>query len=309
MSAARPALVYNPRAGRVLRSRGRFEKAIGVLRDTWPDIRLIETTGPRTAGPLAKGAVDDGADLIIVCGGDGTINEVAQSLSGTGVPVGILPGGTANSLANEIRLRNDMVNAARLITDAEPHDVAIGMLRQGESETRFLLMAGIGFDALLVHGLELDRKERWGKLAYWWVALKEFGQRLEPFDLLVDGRRIRVGFALVSRARNYGGDLSIARGASLLANEFEVVVFESQSTIRLAWLFLTGVVTGTLHKKRDVQVLKAKRVEGLAGSNPIHVQVDGEAAGFLPATIELASEPIRLLLPRKWLHRERARHS
>ncbi len=309
MSAVRPALVYNPRAGRVLRSRARFEKAVGVLRVAWPDIRLIETTGPRTAGPLAKNAVDEGADLIIVCGGDGTINEVSQSLSGTGVPVGIIPGGTANSLAHEIRLGNDMVSAARLMADSEPQDVVIGTLRQGEDETRFLLMAGIGFDALLVHGLDLDRKERWGKIAYWWIALKAFGSRLQPFDLVVDERRLRAGFALVSRARNYGGDLSIARGASLLANEFEVVVFESLSTIRLAWLFLTGVLTRTLHRKRDVKIMKAKRIEAFAVSDAIHVQVDGEAAGVLPATIELAAEPIRLMLPSRWLRRERARRS
>jgi YegS/Rv2252/BmrU family lipid kinase len=304
---ARAALVYNPRAGRVLRNRSKFDEALLILREAWPEIRLVETTGPRTAGPLARNAVDEGANLVIVCGGDGTINEVVQSMSGTEVPVGILPGGTACVLANEIGLGNDMVRAARLLTGSEPYDVATGVLRQGESATAFLLMAGIGFDALLVHGLNTATKEKWGKLAYWWAAVREIGRRLDRFEVVVDGVAMPSTFTLVSRVRNYGGDVEIARGASLLSDDLELVIFETTSVVRLAWLLATSVLTRTLHRRRDVRVVKARRVEASAKGVPVHVQVDGEAAGVLPATIEVAPAAIRLMLPPAFLAAERAR--
>lgn len=307
MSAARPALIYNPRAGKLLRARHRFQKALDVLRARWPELTLIETTGPKSAGPQARAAVEEGADLIIACGGDGTVNEVAQSLSGTDVPVGILPGGTACVLANEIGIGNDLVRAARLLSDSEACDVSTGILRQGEESTSFLLMAGIGFDALLVHGLELETKERWGKLAYWWAAIREIGRRLDRFRIVVDGTELSGTFAIVSRVRNYGGDVSIARGASLLAEEFEIVLFETTSVVRLAWLLATGVLTATLDRKRDVTVCRGKQVSAASEASRIHVQVDGEAAGFLPATIEIVPSSMRLLVPRRWLEKERRR--
>jgi diacylglycerol kinase family enzyme len=268
---------------------------------------MIETTGPRSAGPQARAAVEDGADLIIACGGDGTVNEVAQSLSGTGVPVGILPGGTACVLANEIGIGNSLVRAARLLAESEPCDVSTGILRQGESSTSFLLMAGIGFDALLVHELDLETKERWGKLSYWWAAVRELGRRLDVFTISVDGVAMSGTFAIVSRVRNYGGDVEIARGASLLADDFEIVVFRTTSVVRLAWLLATGVLTGTLDRKHDVSVLRGRTVDARSDADPLHVQVDGEATGSLPASIEVVPRSMRLMIPRKWLEKERRR--
>ena len=79
-----------------------------------------------------------------------------------------------------------------------------------------MMMAGVGFDARSVHELNLETKDRWGKLAYWASAVRQIGRRLEFFDVEIDGKSYRSSFALVSRTRNYGGDVAIARGASLL---------------------------------------------------------------------------------------------
>lgn len=302
------ALVYNPRAGRLLRARPKFEEAVGILRRTWPGIRMIETTGPRTAGPLAKAAACEGAEVVVACGGDGTINEVTQSLAGTGIPVGILPGGTANVLANEIGVGNDLSRAASLLSDAEPFSVATGLLVDGSGkQTTFNLMAGIGFDARLVHALDVGFKERWGKVAYWAIALRHLAERLQPFDVTAAGETFRSTFTIVSRVRNYGGDVAIARGASLLSDEFEAVVFEDASVVRLAWLLVTGVATRTLHRKRDVHVRNASRIELRPAGVPAPVQVDGEAAGFLPATLEIGTARMILLAPSVWIEHERAR--
>lgn len=306
MSGRDAVLVYNPRAGRILRNKAKFDKAVEILRVQWPDIRLVETTGPKTAGPIAKACADEGATRVFVCGGDGTIHEAAQSMTGTGVPIGILPGGTANSLANEIGLGNDLVGAARALAASEPVDIATGMLRRGSESTTFMMMAGIGFDALCVHDLDLEAKDRWGKLAYWAAAVRQIGRRLASFEVHVDGKSYRSSFALVSRTRNYGGDVAIARGASILSSSFEVILFDTTSVLKLVWYF-GGIVTRTLGLMRGVTVLRATRVSAAAGDETVHVQADGEYAGVIPAEIEIVPGAIRLLVPGRWLAVERAR--
>ena len=105
---------------------------------------------------------------------------------------------------------------------------------------------------------------------------------------------------LVSRVRNYGGDLEIARAAHLLRPDFEVVIFEGSNSFRFA-KYLLGVVFGGLSKMKGVTVVKTPRVRFEAsGSNSVYVQVDGEYAGRLPATVEIVPEAITLLLPESY---------
>jgi diacylglycerol kinase (ATP) len=123
----------------------------------------------------------------------------------------------------------------------------------------------------------------------------------------VDGVCMQSTFTLVSRVRNYGGDVEIARGASLLSDDLEIVTFETASVVRLAWLLATGVLTRSLHRKHDVDVRRGKRVEARSDASVVHVQVDGENAGVLPATIEIVPASIRLMLPKNWVESERLR--
>ena len=88
----------------------------------------MTTEGPGTAGAIARRVIAAGATTVFVCGGDGTINEAAQALDGAGVPLGVLPGGTACVLANELGLGNDPVRAAELLMRAEPRTIAAGRI-------------------------------------------------------------------------------------------------------------------------------------------------------------------------------------
>jgi diacylglycerol kinase family enzyme len=235
---------------------------------------------------------------VIVFGGDGTINEAAQALSGMNVPLGILPGGTACVLANELGLGNNPVRAARALTGASPRRIAIGRLAFGGGESRsFLMMAGIGFDAHIVHGLDLTLKDRIGKLAYWAGAMREIGRTLEEFDIEADGVLRRGSFALVSRTRNYGGDVTIARGASLLSEGFEVVLLGGSSVLRYIWYF-AAIMLRLERKVGGITIFRAHRlrVTPMRGEH-VHVQVDGEYAGEAPATIEIVPDAISLLIP------------
>ncbi|MGK2855687.1 MAG: diacylglycerol/lipid kinase family protein [Thermoanaerobaculia bacterium] len=295
---SRSVLLYNPRAGRVLRRPGIIAHIEIALRPTFGEIRAVMTEGPNTAGAVARREIDAGAETVFVCGGDGTVNEVAQALEGTGIPLGVLPGGTACVLANELGLGNDPGRAADILATAVARDIDGGRLRRPDGSSRlFLMMAGIGFDARIVHGLDLKLKDRIGKLAYWAGALGQLGARLEELDVEIDGETRRCSFALVSRVRNYGGDVDLAKGASLLSDTFEVILFEGRTVFRYPFYFL-AILTGLSSKMKGLTFLRASRVTATPQSGEIvHVQVDGEYAGVIPASFEIVPSAVRLLVP------------
>ena len=273
------------------------------------EAEAIPTTGPRSAGQLAAGALDRGADLILVAGGDGTINEVVNGMAGSEVPLGILPAGTANVLASELRLGGSMEKAAESLTHCVPERVALGMLSTAGQEPRhFLMMAGVGLDAEIVYGLNLRLKDAIGKGAYWLAGFSKFGRTLPVFPVTVDGREFETSFALVSRVRNYGGDLEIAPSISLLDDEFEVVLFEGSNSARYM-LYMAGVVMHRIQSMRGVTVLRAREVSFHGSTDDkVHVQVDGEYAGLAPGRAELMEDGLTLLVP-PGLRLQRARVS
>lgn len=294
----RSILIYNPRAGRVLRRPGLIAQIEAALRPAFGEVRSVMTEGPDTAGAIAVREIAAGAGTIFVCGGDGTINEVAQALASTGIPLGVLPGGTSCVLANELGLGNNPLRAAAKLATATPRDVAAGRLRRPDGSSRlFLMMAGVGFDARIIHRSDLRLKDRIGKLAYWFGALGQVGARLEEFDVCIDGVTRRCTFALITRVRNYGGDVDLAKGASLLADTFEVLIFEGRAALRYPFYFL-AILTGLGSKMKGLTQLRATRVEVLpCPGESVHVQVDGEYAGLIPATFEIVPSAVRLLAP------------
>jgi diacylglycerol kinase family enzyme len=144
-----------------------------------------------------------------------------------------------------------------------------------------------------------------GKLAYWFAGLSQLGSRLPEFHVDVDDKRYRCSFALASRVRNYGGDLEIARNVSLLDHRFELVLFEGASTFPYVRYFL-GVLLNRLPQVRGATVLHAKsaRFSG-PGDDRIHVQVDGELAGWLPVSVSIAPRALTLLVPPKYCQHQK----
>ena len=174
---------------------------------------MVPTRGRGTAGIIAREHIGRGADLVIVAGGDGTINEAAEGMLHSAVPLAILPGGTANVLANEIGLGTRIERAAARLEECRPRRISVGHLTcdGGRVSRHFLLMAGIGFDAYVVHHVDGKLKSRTGKFAYWVAGLGRL--RLPPGGVSggFGGPERRCSFALVSKVRNYGGDFEIAR--------------------------------------------------------------------------------------------------
>lgn len=306
-SAKRAAIIYNPVARKLSRSQHLLQRTIQALARQGIDAALVGTTGPGSASVQARRQIEAGCDLILAAGGDGTINEVANGMTHSGVPLAIIPCGTANVLARETRIPIDMVSAAQAVSSMVPTRVAIGMLRLGSFEQRsFLCMAGVGLDAEIVCRVNLDLKAALGKLAYYIGGFSQVWRPLSEFEVCVDGKRYEASFALISRVRNYGGDLEIARGASLLRNEFQVVLFRGKHSLHYLPYFAA------------VGLRFAERINGCTfvygrhvtcqstGGEGVFAQVDGELAGKLPISAEIVPDALTLLLPASFVAKEKS---
>jgi diacylglycerol kinase (ATP) len=282
-------------------------------------LKLAPTGGPGDATQIAREAVAAGADLVLVLGGDGTINEAVNGMVHSNAALGILPGGTANVLAMELGLGSRLDRAIDRLAQCAPRRVSVGrvsLVSAGESSRNgslqrdahngvrhFLAMGGAGLDARIVFDLSPAFKARAGKLAYWLTGFAHATQRVGQFEVRVvaspnagspnAGQAYRCGFALISRVRNYGGDLEIASGASLAHDDFEIVLFEGSNPLRYLW-YMLGVSMKRVQNMAGVHTLHGGSVE-LTGD--VHLQVDGEYAGRLPALIDIVPVAITLLMP------------
>src|SRR5438046_4782092 len=165
-------LVVNPAARGV--SATREDAIVGALSRGFA-VELAETKRPGHATELAASAVEDGLGLVVVLGGDGTANEVANGLAGTGTAMAMLPGGQANILARALGLGRDPVTAARtLATRAgnEPEPIPLGRI----DDRWFVSNCGVGFDAAIVREVERrpGAKRRAGDWFFLWTGLRVF---------------------------------------------------------------------------------------------------------------------------------------
>ena len=146
--------------------------------------RVHRTTGAENLGELARGAAEEGCDVVIAAGGDGTVSAVASGLVGTEVPLGILPLGTGNVLARELGLPLDLDSACELIAGAH-EETAIDALRI--DGRHFFTQVGIGIDALMIRDTTKAHKKRFGRLAYLWTAFTRLlGFRPRRFSIRLD---------------------------------------------------------------------------------------------------------------------------
>jgi diacylglycerol kinase (ATP) len=235
--------------------------------------------------------------LILVLGGDGTINETANGMIGSKVPLGVLPGGTANVLSMELGLGSRLERAIDRLSRCKERRVSVGKMTQpGQAPRFFLMMAGAGLDAQIVCDLNSDLKAKTGKFAYWVAGFSQFAKRVGQLETRINGDTFSCGFTLASRVRNYGGDLELARGASLLRHEFETVMFEGSNPLRYAF-YMLGVAVKQVQKMPGVHTVRSTKIE-LKGDAPI--QIDGEYVGRSPATIEIVPEALTILVPESY---------
>jgi diacylglycerol kinase family enzyme len=166
------ALFYNPVSGRRLKHRLHdIEAAKAVLVRAGVEVDVAPTRAAADAGAQVRMAIRDGFDTIIACGGDGTIHDVLQGMAGKQAALGIIPLGTANAMAHDLRLPLTPAGAAQALLTAVPKRIAVGRIDYRDfadlpTFRYFTVAAGVGVDAHLFYKLNRMVKDRMGMLAY-----------------------------------------------------------------------------------------------------------------------------------------------
>lgn len=254
------------------------------------------TGAPGDATRLAREAVEAGAEAVFALGGDGTLRETAAGLLGTEVPLGPLPGGTANVLTLALGLPRDPVAAAAALAHATPRPLDVGLA----GDRPFLMMASAGLDAALVADLHPLGKRWFGRvgiaasgLAAWW----SYGY--PPIEVLVDGDRHRASFAAIANIALYGGPFRLVPDARPDDRRLDLLLFSGIG--RAATLgFARDLLRGVHLARPDVTVLPVgpSATITVAGPPGVRLQVDGDPFPEPPpVAIRLAAETLRVLAP------------
>jgi diacylglycerol kinase (ATP) len=301
-------LIHNPNAGNGgKRRRPLLDQARRILSSGGIEADLVETRGPGDATEIAQRATVDGRELVIACGGDGTLNEVVNGLAaaqnGHRVPLALLPGGTANILAKELNLPWDILGAARRLIHSEVKDIALGLatpLNEPEKKRYFLSVAGAGPDGMIVYAIDLDLKARVGILAYWWQGAREvFRYKFPHFRVITAGdQNMDATLVVVGRTKHYGGPFKITTGADLYEDKFEIMALSTQSGLRYL-SYLPSLWFEKLRGTDGVHFWKADSIvcEPL-DHNPVYAQIDGETLARLPIEFKIVPHALKLLVPR-----------
>jgi diacylglycerol kinase family enzyme len=278
------------------------------------EVEVSPTAGPGAASELANKAASQGSDMVLVCGGDGTINEVINGLAGSQVSLGLLPGGTANILARDMGLPLDPVRAATELSRWSPRRIPLGKATwctekasingapaEKEQLTRyFVSVAGIGYDAHVVYKLSLEMKLSWGVAGYVMEALRQvFRYPFQGFCCRTDGGPDRIAtFAALQRAGNYGGWLHLTPDARFFDDRFTLCLFKSHDRAR--YFLYAGLVLARQHfHLSDVELVETRKLccAAQVAGETIRFELDGETVGTLPATFEVVPDALTLLVP------------
>lgn len=295
-AAAGPVLViFNPVAG--WRRRARFRAVLRLLAASGAEVTVRETTQRGDAEKLAQAAAASadaaaGARLL-VAGGDGTVNEVVNGLDRGSLPLALLPLGTANVLAHEIGL----ALTAEAIADTALNGVARQVSLGRVNGRRFVLMAGIGFDARVVAGI-VPRTKRWlGRGAYVLGSARELlHYRPDRYSLSIDGEPCAAASAVIANGRLYAGRYLLAPRARLDSPSLEVVLFTRPGR----WSVLrygTALLLGRLPKASGLEIVTASHIT-IDGPPGEPIQGDGDIIAGLPAVIDVVPEALMLMTPR-----------
>lgn len=263
-----------------------------LLRRRGVSVEARATAAPGDATRLSREALEAGADMIVVHGGDGTVNEAMQPLVGSETPLAVWPGGTANVLAREVGLPWNLERVADMIAAGRTRRVSVG--RAGDRY--FLLMAGVGLDAALVRAVNPTLKRLTGQGAFWIAALQQF-LRWQPrrFFVEVEGQRYGATFALLANAAYYAGRMRIAPQASMESDHLDLCLVDWTDRWRFVRHARAGF-TGTLPGLPGVTYLQVRRATAL-GNDLVWVQVDGELLGQLPMTFACVPAALTLIVP------------
>ena len=263
---------------------------------------LLTTREPDSVRLLAAEA-SLRSHLVVACGGDGTVHHVVQGVAGTNATLGVLPLGTANALARNLKLPLDPVAAVPVLLSYAPRRIPIGVLTTSAKRRFFTVMAGCGPDGALALGAHGRSKSRLGRSAYYAHAAWLFATRRWPEFQVRYRRRGEDGWEtaravgmMASRVSDLGGIFSrLTAQARPEDSTLHVQLLHAPAHVSLpAWFLHSRLGTGSRYWTTvDVEELECSALD----DEMVHAQVDAEPIGGLPLALRVAPDVLSLLMP------------
>ncbi|MCM4164830.1 MULTISPECIES: diacylglycerol kinase family protein [unclassified Arenibacter] len=242
--------------------------------NTFHNLHVKYSTHKKHAIELTKKSIAEGADIIVACGGDGTVNEVASSLVGTSIPLGIIPIGSGNGLASNLSIPKNLRRALELIKNRHTVRIDVGRF----NDKYFFSNTGIGFDASVIKNYESS--ERRTLTGYLMACLRTFRQSkaskeiqicINDLNILTDPFMI-----FASNSNEMGYKLSLTPKASLQDGLLDVLVISKIGRFKM---LLLGVLM-VLNKSHLMKEVKSFQTKSLVltnqGGTTLNSQIDGE---------------------------------
>ena len=286
----------------ILNPAARGEKSRRVQRfleaKAGPSVTLMPTQRAGEAQSLAACAVTQGYKVIVAAGGDGTINEVINGIGTSGAALGVLPLGTVNVFAQELRIPRKLESAWGVIRGGHTRTIDLARAQASGSTRYFVQLAGVGFDAHAVRTASWELKKRIGPLSYVWAGLKALSKPHPPVEVSVNGSGpLGSGVAvLVGNGRFYGGRFALVPRALMDDGLLDICVFETVGY----WDVLRygqGILRGAHIDLGDVKYFQTESLVCRAPA-PTPFELDGEDAGDAPVTFSVVPRALQVVVPK-----------
>jgi len=268
-------------------------------REGW-DVDLAGTTRPNEAGNLAAQGVKDGVDVIAVYAGDGTTTQAVSGMIGSHVPLALIPAGTGNLLAGNLRIPQDPTRAALLVTRGMRRRIDVGKIDRPEGPRYYAVACGTGLDAQVMIGAPAEKKRRWGSLAYVGAALPAlYGITPVAHRITIDGKTIEMD-AVVVEVANCGEVTSLhfdlGPGITVDDGWLDVIAVRARGMVEslaAIWELYTGGKNGA----RRITRFRGRSIT-VESDRARPVQADGDLLGNTPLKVEVVPGAIEVMVAR-----------
>ncbi len=252
------------------------------------DIRF--TAGPGDARRLAREAALAGASIVVACGGDGTVSEVANGIAGTAAALGVMPLGTMNVFSKEFAIPADLEAAWRVIEAGVTREIDL----PDANGAHFIQLAGVGLDAQVVKETTWESKKRLGPLSYI-ISAAHVAARIPPVLRIETDEQTREGsFVLIGNGRYYGAKLVLFPNARPDDGRLDVIIFKNLGYFDIA-RYIGGVLLGHHIDLDDVEYFQTSELH-VSCATPVPVELDGELFCDVPVRFGVGAK-LRVCVP------------